>query len=307
MKVSLVATVKDAADHIEAFLGSVRAQTLPPDEIVIVDGGSTDGTLDILHRHDDIAVLEAPGATIARGRNLGIEVATHDTLAVSDADCVLAAEWLDHLTRVLEGGADVAMGYYRPVAESFFEEIAASVAIPEPHEVDEERFMPSSRSIAFTREAFERAGGYPEWLGVGEDMYLNHRWRDLYLDMRFVPDAVAFWRMRPDLASTFTQYFRYAEGDGISGMYPERHALRFATYGTLAWGLARRNPWVLGGLAAGAAVWAGRRVRRAFGLLDHPVEKAASLAAVPALMAVIDVAKMAGYVSGLWKRSRRHA
>jgi len=307
MKLSLVATVKDAADHIEAFLDSVRAQTLPPDEIVIVDGGSTDGTVQILKRHEDIAVLEAPGATIARGRNLGIEVATHDTIAVSDADCVLAPEWLDHLARVLEGGADVAMGYYRPVAASFFEEIAAAVAIPEPGEVDEERFMPSSRSIAFTRNAFERAGGYPEWLGVGEDMYLNHRWRDLYLDMRFVPDAVAYWRMRPDLASTFAQYFRYAEGDGIAGMYPERHALRFATYGALAWGLTRRNPWLLGGLAAGAAVWAGRRVLRAFALLDRPLEKAAAVPAVPGLIAMIDVAKMAGYVSGLWKRSRRRA
>ena len=46
MKVSLIATVKDAAAHVGAFLDSVAAQTRPPDEIVIVmaiaDGGRLD-------------------------------------------------------------------------------------------------------------------------------------------------------------------------------------------------------------------------------------------------------------------------
>lgn len=306
MKVSLVATVKNAAGHVEEFLDSVRAQVLAPDEIVIVDGGSTDGTLEFLRGQDDVALLEAPGATIARGRNLAIEVATHDTIAVSDADCVLGPEWLDRLTRAIDAGAEVAMGYYRPIATSFFETISAAIAIPEPHEITDESFMPSSRSIAFRRDAFERAGGYPEWLGVGEDMYLNHRFRDLYLEMRFVPDAVAFWRMRPGLASTFSQYLRYAEGDANAGMYPERHALRFAVYGALAWGLTKRNPWVLGALGAAGAAWTGKRVRRAFGLLPgRPAERAASVVAVPALMAMIDLAKMLGYVSGLFRRSRR--
>ena len=306
MKVSLVATVKDAAEHIEEFLESVRAQTLPPDEILVVDGGSTDGTLELLRAAPDVGLLEAPGAGIARGRNLGIEVATHDTIAVSDADCVLAPDWLDHLARALEAGADVAMGYYRPIVRSFFETCAAAIAIPEPDEIDEGSFMPSSRSIAFRREMFERTGGYPEWLEVGEDMYLNHRLRDLYADMVFVPDAVAYWRMRPTIGGTFRQYVRYAEGDAIAGMYPERHAARFLTYGALAYGAARRNRWLLGALGIAGGAYAGRRIRRALRMLPgRPAEQAAAVGAVPALMAVVDVAKMAGYISGLLRRARR--
>ncbi len=306
VKISLVATVKDAAEHVGEFLESARAQTVPPDEIVIVDGGSTDGTLQALRRADDVALLEAPGANIARGRNLGIRAATHDVIAVSDADCVLAPGWLEALAAALERGADVAMGYYRPIATSFFETCAAAVAVPELEEIDEVSFMPSSRSVAFRREAFERAGPYPEWLDVGEDMYLNHRFRDLYLTMRFVPGAVVHWRIRPDVVSTFSQYFRYAQGDGIAGMYPERHALRFAVYGALAYAIAKRNGPVLGALAAAAGLHASRRVRRAFRLLPgRPAERGASLVAIPALMALIDVAKMAGYLSGLVRRARR--
>src|SRR5207248_6135345 len=72
VKVSLIATVKDGAEHLEEFLGSLRAQSRAPDEVVIVDGGSTDGTVDQLRRADGIVVIEELRANIARGRNVAI-------------------------------------------------------------------------------------------------------------------------------------------------------------------------------------------------------------------------------------------
>ncbi len=112
-KVTLVATVKDAAGEVGEFLASVAAQTRPPDEIVICDGGSTDGTVDVLRAADGVTLLEETGANIARGRNLAIRAATHDLIAVSDADCVLAPGWLEALLGALDRGADVAMGDVR--------------------------------------------------------------------------------------------------------------------------------------------------------------------------------------------------
>ncbi|HUG88548.1 MAG TPA: glycosyltransferase, partial [Actinomycetota bacterium] len=256
-------------------------------------------------RSEDVVLLDAPGASIGRGRNLAIEAATHDTIAVSEADCVLAPDWLEHLARALEAGADVAMGYYRPIATTLFETAAGAIAAPEPHEIDEARFMPSSRSIGFRRDMFERTGGYPEWLETGEDLYLDHRLRDLYADMRFVPQAVAHWHIRPSLGETFRQYFGYAEGDGRAGMYPERHLVRFTAYGALAYAVARRRRPLLAAIAIGGSVYAGRRVRRAFRMLPaRPGGRAATAALIPGLMVMVDVAKMAGYVSGLLQKSR---
>jgi glycosyltransferase involved in cell wall biosynthesis len=304
MKVSLIATVKDGGGAISEFLASVRAQTRSPDEVVIVDGGSTDGTLETLRAAADVTLLESPGANIAEGRNLAVRAATHDVIAVSDADCTLAPDWLEQLVAAVEDGADVAMGFYRPIYRSFLEACSAAVSLPEAHEVNPARFMPSSRSIAFRREAFENAGGYPEWLDIGEDMYLNHRFRESGLRMDFVGGAVAFWRVRPTLASTWRQYYRYARGDGVAGMHRGRHALRFAVYGTAAFALLARRRRLLLALAAAAGWYASGKIRRATRLLPaRRSDRLGALAVVPAMMLLADMAKMAGYLSG--RRVRR--
>src|SRR6266700_532032 len=90
MKVSLVATVKDAGPALDAWLASVRAQTRQPAEVVVVDGGSADDTWARLERAEGITAISEPGANIARGRNVAVRAAAHDLVAVSDADCVLA-------------------------------------------------------------------------------------------------------------------------------------------------------------------------------------------------------------------------
>jgi glycosyltransferase involved in cell wall biosynthesis len=305
VKVSFVATVKDAAPHIEEFLASLAAQTRRPDEVVIVDGGSVDGTRSVLARAPDVTLIDEPGASIARGRNAAIAAASHELIAVSDADCVLEPGWLEAIVGPLEDGADVAMGFYEPIAHGLLEECLAAVNLPlSPDEIDPARFMPSARSVAFRRGAIEAAGGYPEWLSIGEDMWVNHRWRQLGLDMRFAPHALVRWRLRPSLRSTWLQYFRYARGDAIAGMYPERHAARLAAYGGLAAALAsrRRLPVVVAG-AAGLA-YARTPLRRAWRRLSDPRERVAASVLVPALMAWIDSAKIAGYLAGLAERGR---
>jgi glycosyltransferase involved in cell wall biosynthesis len=303
VKVSLVATVRDAGPFIDEFLDSVHAQTRAPDEVVVVDGGSTDGTFDALQRGSGITVLSETGANIARGRNLAIKAATHDVLAVTDADCVLAPDWLERILEPIERGADVAAGFYRPLARSFVQ-VCASAHIPDQAEVGA-GWLPSSRSIAFRREAFEAAGGYPEWLEIGEDMYLNHRWVEAGVRIDLAPRAVTSWRIRPTLAATWVQYARYAEGDALAGMYWQRHLIRFASYVAGAAALAgRKRPLVALAAVAGAA-YAARPVARARRRLpDDPGKRAAALVAVPAMMAFIDAAKMAGYVRGRWRRGR---
>jgi glycosyltransferase involved in cell wall biosynthesis len=305
MKVSLVATVKDARPHFEEFLASVRAQTRVPDEVVIVDGGSTDGTWGILSRADGVQAISEPGSNIARGRNVAIRAAAHDVIAVTDADCVLDPAWLANLIAPIEGGADVSGGFYVPIAHSPVPIWSSAVSVPEPEEL-RPGWMPSSRSVAFRRDAFEAAGGYPEWLAIGEDMLLNHRFVETGARIELATGAVAHWRPRQTLAGTWKQYAGYAEGDALAGMYPERHLIRFATYGFLAATLLSRNRWLARLAVLGGIAYARRPIRRAWRRLEASRgPRAAALVGVPLMMAFIDLAKMWGYLRGLAKQRGR--
>ena len=301
MKISLIATVLNAEEHIGAFLASIAAQTRAPDEIVIVDGGSTDGTVAALRAADGLTLLEEPGANISRGRNLAIAHAAHDVVAVADADCVYGSGWLAALVAPIEDGADVSMGWTEPIVDSVLTACVSSLGLPlSADEVDPATFMPSARSVAFRRDALEAVGGYPEWLAIGEDMWVNHRWRERPFDLRFAPEAVAGWRPRASLSGIWTQYAKYARGDGQAGMYPERHALRVAVYGGLLAALASRRTWPKLLAAGGAVAYARTPVRRA--RARAPQRRAAVTLLVPALLFFTDVAKLYGYARGLADR-----
>jgi cellulose synthase/poly-beta-1,6-N-acetylglucosamine synthase-like glycosyltransferase len=306
MKVSLISTVKDAGPAIGEFLRSVAAQTRPPDETVIVDGGSTDGTLQALRAEPSITALSVPGANISRGRNVALDAAIYEVIAVTDADCVLAPDWLERLLVPLERGeADVSAGFYRPLATTFVQRCFAATNMPEPEEL-RPGWLPSSRSVAFRREALDEAGGYPEWLPVGEDMFLNHRLLDLGLRIELAPDAVVYWRVRPTVGATWRQYARYARGDAVAAMYPRRHGARFAAYGLASVALATRSRPLLAASALGGVLYVRRPLTRAWRQFEaRPTERIAAMAAVPAAMVLIDSAKLAGYASGHALRLRR--
>ena len=314
-KVTLAATVLNEAGNLGEWWTSIAGQSRLPDEVVVVDGGSRDGTVELLHSMAERAPFEViievcEGCNIARGRNQAIGLASYDILAVTDAGCVLGPNWLERLVAPLEQDAGIGLvaGFYQPLTASFFEEVSACATLPLSWEVRGSRFMPSSRSLALRREVWEAAGGYPEWLEIGEDMYFNHAWKKLGIGYFMAKDALAYWRMRQDLRSVLRQYFLYARGDGEAGMYPQRHLLRFATYGWLVFSVTSQRGRRLAGVTAGAAtLYVGRRwLRIPVYMEGRPArEQAAAMPCIALLMLAIDSAKMAGYMAGLVRRKGR--
>jgi hypothetical protein len=82
-------------------------------------------------------------------------------------------------------------------------------------------------------------------------------------------------------------------------MYPRRHAARFVAYGFAAVALATRNRWLLVAAVVGGAAYASKPLKRAWRRsTGRPGQRVATLAAVPAAMVFLDLAKMSGYIAG---------
>lgn len=326
MHCSVIATVFNERDAIGRLLESLASQTRPPDEIIICDGGSSDGTLELLQAHSHAArpadpplhVISAPGANISRGRNLAIRAAQYAIIAVTDAGVRLEPEWLEHLVAPwMRGGVAPigAAGVFIPDVSGVFQTAMAATVLPLVDDIDPATFLPSSRSVAFTRAAWEAAGGYPEWLDYCEDLILDLRLNQLGRQgtsvFSWAPGARVHFRPRTTLRSFWTQYYRYARGDGKADLWRLRHAIRYGTYlialpllaGHALFGFAAK--W-LGwfGLLAGIAIYCRRPAQRVWRIGSglRAGERFAALAWVPVIRVVGDVAKMCGYPVGLWWR-----
>ena len=176
--VSLVLTLLNESEHIHKLMESILQQTRIPDEVVVVDGGSNDDTVAVLERYAaklPLRILSEPGANISQGRNVAIAHATHDVIAVTDAGVRLEETWLEKLIEPFESSTppDLVSGFFLPDPEGLFEHALAMTTLPAREEMGKGRFLPSSRSVAFTKAIWEKVGGYPEWMTWSEDVLFD--------------------------------------------------------------------------------------------------------------------------------------
>jgi glycosyltransferase involved in cell wall biosynthesis len=313
-RVAVVCSIRNEAGALDTLLDSLLAQTRPPDEIVICDGGSTDGTVGLIRRRIEagapLRLIERPGSNIAAARNAAIAASGAPIVAVTDFGVRLEPSWLAELVEPFDGPdpPDVVAGFFRPDPRGAFETaLGAATLVPET-EVDARTFMPSSRSVAFRRSAWQAVGGYPEWLEHSEDVLFDLRLKSHGYRFEFRPRAVVHFRPRPTLGAYFRQYRAYARGDGKADLWRRRHAARYAAYGLAPFvvlaGVWYKRLWLAGAVLGGAyMVTPYRRLGPWLSTLG-PFERIEALAWVPVIRLVGDIAKMLGYPVGLWWRTR---
>jgi glycosyltransferase involved in cell wall biosynthesis len=340
MKTSVIITVKNEGDSIHRLLDSLAAQTRTPDEVVICDGGSTDSTLDVLRADAQgarlpLKVIVRPGANISQGRNAAIAEATGEVIASTDAGVVLAPEWLQELVAPFERGQAAqgsgveplggfaskpakastplaVAGFFVPDVRTAFDVAMGATVLPQPDEVVPDKFLPSSRSVAFRKEAWQAVGGYPEWLDYCEDLIFDFALRDKFGPFAFAPKAIAHFRPRANLRAFFRQYYRYARGDGKADLWRKRHAIRYSTYlvaapAILLAGLLL-SPWWWTLFLVGAAGYTFRPYRHLVRMWSElsATEKIQAALLVPVIRVIGDVAKMIGYPVGVvWRLEQR--
>ncbi len=237
VQISVIATILNEASSIGTLLTSLLEQTRLPDEVVLVDGGSIDGTWNHLEAFSTrapfpVQIISAPGTNISQGRNIAIDQARGEIIASTDAGVRLSKEWLDNLVNPFEEAnpPDVVSGFFVAEPQSLFERALGAVTLPRKEEIDSSGFYPSSRSVAYRKKAWEKVGGYPEWLDYCEDLVFDFALEDAGFEFTFAPEAVVYFRPRSSLRGYIRQYYRYARGDGKADLWRYRHLIRYSTY-----------------------------------------------------------------------------
>ncbi len=99
--VSVVIPTLNSERYLDECLAALRAQDYPPEalEIVIVDAGSTDATLEIARRHGVERVFDNPLRTGEAGKAVGLRAASHDLVCMIDSDnVVVGRDWMRRMT-----------------------------------------------------------------------------------------------------------------------------------------------------------------------------------------------------------------
>ena len=110
MKFSIITPCLNAKDHIEVAIKSVLGQSYPYFEHIIADGGSTDGTIDILKRYPHLTWVSEPDSGQSNAMNKGFQMATGDIIAYLNADDYFLPDAFSSVLDLFKSGAEFVVG-----------------------------------------------------------------------------------------------------------------------------------------------------------------------------------------------------
>ncbi len=235
----------------------------PDYEIIVVDDGSSDKTLEIAKSFspDRIKIIVSTGKGPSVARNIGVAKSTGEIVAFTDSDCIVDPCWLPELVRVFQmypEASSVGGKQKVPAGATWFEkkvfEFMFSVGFMTDYvhsniggEIIAVGHNPSCCS-AYRRNDFLMAGGFPENLWPGEDVELDYKISSKGGKILWNPAAIVFHH-RPGNLSAFTRMmFRYGAAQGILvKMHGFNRKIQFlpivSIFSFIAFGLGcRKNP-----------------------------------------------------------------
>lgn len=196
--IAVTAAIYNEEKNIDRFIKALLNQTKMPDEIVIVNDGSTDNTLKRLEFYESqnsiLKVLSIKNSGPARARNIAWKHSSSDLCLFTDGDCVPEKNWIEKIVSPFESNPDIGAvgGTYKTLNETSMlatfigEEIAWKYK-----DVKGEIDVHGSYNLAVRRDILEEVGGFNDLYlkPSGEDWDLTYKISENH-KIIFKPDAI---------------------------------------------------------------------------------------------------------------------
>lgn len=237
-KVTFIATIFNEEKTLSRLLDSLLNQTRFPEEVIIIDGGSTDTTSEIFQKYQSLFkekkitfhfAIKKGNRSV--GRNEAIRKATNEIILISDAGCELDKKWIEEMGNSFQDtSVEVVAGYYKGKHTTPFQEALIPFALVMPDRVDPSTFLPATRSMGIKKSVWEKVKGFPEKYSHNEDYVFAHALRDEGVKIVFNRNAIVYWYPRNSLKQAFIMFWRFAYGDAESGILRRKVILLFVRY-----------------------------------------------------------------------------
>ncbi len=193
-------------------LASLEACTPAADEILVVDSSLDDDVADVVatFTHAGAVLVTAPRTGLGEAFNIGLRAAKHETVLLTNDDCVVEASWVGTGSSTLGDRRElIVTGRVRPDGDP--EVVPSTFDDPSPREHREKPgFFLYTQSMALARSAVLDFGGFDGRIRPSaEDNDLSYRWLRAGRRIRYEPDFVVWhrdWRTREQLNRLYVDY-----------------------------------------------------------------------------------------------------
>ena len=232
---SLIVTVFNEEQSILALLESYKKQSLLADEMIVVDAGSKDETVNLIKKFSEdnpklnIKLFIKKGNR-STGRNFAVSKAKVEWIAITDAGCILEKNWLKHLVQEAKSSqSQVVAGYYQGTAKTKIQEAFIPYFLVMPNQLKKVNFLPATRSMLIKKELWNSLGGSDESLDV-EDYQMAKRIEAKGIKIAFAKEAIVYWEA-PETWREFWQKTKsFSKGDVEGKVIRKKVYLIFLRY-----------------------------------------------------------------------------
>ncbi len=236
IEVSLIATVFNEADSILDFLESYKAQEILAQELIIVDAFSSDQTYELIKKfsaqNQNLNIkLFRKVSNRSQARNFAATKASASYLAFTDAGCLLDRFWLAKLVQEqIKTKKRVVGGHFRGLAKSRLQEAIVPYFLQLNKKVNEQNFVPTTRSLLIEKKLWLELGGLNESLVLSEDYELMLRIKKQKIAWAFANQAIVYWLPPANFLAFLKKIANFASSDIEAGIIRPKVILIFLRY-----------------------------------------------------------------------------